>query len=57
MNTEIYLKKKYTKKKLKDFYKSQRSLVGLHKSLATVSHKSGKYYNRQKSKSEVRKYV
>lgn len=57
MDMEIYLKKKYTKKKLKDFYKSQRSLVGLHKSLTTVSHKSNKYYNRQKSKLEVKKYV
>lgn len=51
------LKKKYTKKQLKNYYSKYRSNVGLGKKLAQVEFKSDKYYNRQKSKMEVKKYV
>ena len=50
------LKKKYTKKKLKELHCLKRSQVGLNRNLATISHASDKYYNRQKSKLEVKKY-
>lgn len=51
------LKKKYTKKQLKNYYSKYRSNVGLGKNLSQVEFKSDKYYNRQKSKLEVKKYV
>ena len=50
------LKKKYTKKQLKNYYSKYRSKVGLNKKLSQVEFKSNKFYNRQKSKLEVKKY-
>ena len=57
MNVDkILLKKKYSKKQLKEYFSKNRSVVSLNKNLSTISHKSIKNYNRQQSKLEVRKY-
>ena len=52
----IELKKLYTKKKLKKFYSSNRSKVGLIKNTGTITMKSKKDYNRQKVKQELKEY-
>ena len=48
------LEKKMTKKALKEYYKSQRSVVALGKNLGTRTMKSAKYPNRTARKADLR---
>lgn len=57
MENHNLLKKKYSKKKLKEYYSQYRSSVGLHQSTAEVAFSSKRDYNRQKGKQEVRKEI
>ena len=49
------LEKKMTKKALKEYYKSQRSVVALGNNLGTRTMKSAKYPNRSERKAVLRK--